>query len=215
MAYNLGTVRTRVQQKLDDTAFDTATLNQFINDAQRDILNSRRFVFMESEADVTTTAGSFDLTGLPSDMQTPLSLRVYTPIDNAILLDYMEYEDIDLALPNPTISGNVPPSAWVIFNMTPKLVYPADDTYTLKLKYIKSPAELTTDAAVPSIPEAFSEILVLGSYKRALEFNDDYDQAQIIQIQIDEQMDKMDERFKRQSGRPHIMRQPNRLTRRW
>lgn len=46
MAYNLGTIRARVEQKLDDTNFGAAKLNQFINDAQRDILNSRRFTFM-------------------------------------------------------------------------------------------------------------------------------------------------------------------------
>lgn len=55
MTYNLGTVRSRVEQKLDDTNFGVAKENQFINDGQRDILNSRRFVFMEREATLTAT----------------------------------------------------------------------------------------------------------------------------------------------------------------
>lgn len=213
MAYNRGTIRTRIQQKLDDTAFDTSTLNQFIDDGQRDILNSRRFVFMEREADVTTTASANTLTGVPTDLQVPLSLRVYTPIGYASALPYMEYEDVDLAFPNPTLSGNTPPSAWYIFNQIPYIYPSADNTYTLKLKYIKDPTELTTDASVPEVPEAFGELLVLAGYKRALEFNDDYDQAQIIQAQIDELMDKMDERYKRQAGNVHVMRQPNRTRR--
>ena len=213
MSYNLGTVRTRIEQKLDDTSFGTAKLNQFINDGQRYVLGSRRFVFMEREADLTTTDGSEAVTGTPTDMAVPLSLRIYTPVGNAIELEYIEYEDFDRSVPNATNTGETAPSAWRVFNKT-IYVYPiADATYNLKLKYLKEPTELTTDASVPEIPEAFSELLVLAGYKRALEHNDDFDQAQIIQLQIDEQIDKMDERYKRQSGTPHIMRAPNRNTR--
>lgn len=213
MTYQLSTVRTRVQQRLDDTSFSTAYLDQFINDAQRDILNSRRFVFMEKEATVTTTSGVNTLTGVPTTMQTPLSLRVYTPVGNAIVLPYMEYEDIDVVVPNMSLVGNTAPVRWYMFDHTP-YVYPnADATYTLKLKYIKEPTELTGDTDVPEIPESFSEILVLGALKRAHEFNDDNDKAQMVQIQIDEQMEKMDERYKRQAGSPHIMMQPNRRRR--
>jgi len=213
MTYNLGTVRTRVEQRLDDTSFGSAKLNQFINDAQRDILNSRRFTFMEREADVTTVIGSDTISGQPTDMAVPLHLRVYTPVGNAIMLDYMEYEDFDRAVPNINNVGSTAPSAWRIFNNT-IYVYPlANAEYALKLKYVKNADELTGDASVPEIPEAFSEILVLGAYKRALEHNDDFDLSQVIQSQIDELADKMDERYKRQAGFPHIMRQPNRTTR--
>lgn len=213
MAYELSTIRTRVQQKLDDTSFSTATLNQFINDAQRDICNSRRFIFMEREADVTTTSGVNTLTGVPTDLQVPLSLRVYSPDGYATNLPYIEYEDIDLTIPNISLAGNNPPSAWYMFNHTP-YVYPnANDTYTLKLKYVKEPTELTSDASVPEIPESFSEVLVLGALKRAHEFNDDNDIAQMVQVQMDEQMEKMDERYKRQAGTPHFMRLINRRRR--
>ena len=118
MTYNKGTVRTRIQQKLDDTSFDTNKLDQFINDGQRDILNARRFVFMEDEADLTTTSGSTALTGLPTTMQSPLSIRTFTPIGNAYLLNYIEYEDLDRALPNPAIAGDTPPTAWTVFALS-------------------------------------------------------------------------------------------------
>ena len=211
--YQLSTVRTRVQDKLDDASFSASKLDQFINDGQRDILNSRRFVFMEREQTVTTTNASQALTSLPTDMQTPLSLRVYTPVGNSILLKYMEYEDLDATIPNQTSVGTGSPYYWYTFNLIPYIYPVADATYTLKLKYIKSPSELTADASVPEIPESFSEILVLAGYKRALEFNDENDKAQLIQLQIDEQITKMDERYKRQSGEPHIMKIPNRRNR--
>lgn len=208
MAYNLGTVRTRVEQKLDDESFGTTKLNQFINDGQRDILNTRRFTFMETEGTPTTTASSSTLSNYPTDVQTPLSLRIVSPINYATLLTYVEYEDFDESIPNQALAGDNIPQYWRIFNGSIEVYPTADDTYTLKLKYIKNPTELVDDSDVPEIPESFGEILVLAAYKRALEHNDDYDQAQLIQQQIDVQIDTMDERYKRQKGVPHIMRQP-------
>lgn len=213
MSYNLGTVRSRIQQKLDDTEFTTAKLNQFINDGQRDILNTRRFVFMEREAELTTTSGSSTVTGTPTDIQVPINLRIFSPTDYATQLQYVEYEDFDQFMPNQALAGETAPSLWRMFNLGIEVYPTANDTYTLKLKYIKSPAELAEDSDVPEIPEAFGELLVLAGYKRALEHNDDYDQAQIIQQQVDIQMDALDERYKRQFGEPHIMRTPNRTRR--
>lgn len=217
MSYDLANIRGRVEQKLDDTSFGTAKLNQFINDGQRDILNTRKFVFMERETDVTTTDGVNTLTGLPTDMQVPLTLRVYTPVGDAKLLDYIEYEIIDTYVPNITNNGTTAPSSWYMFNLIPYIYPIANGTYTLKLKYVKEATDLTADVQVPEIPQSFSEVLVLAAFKRALEHNDDYDQAQLIQRQIDEQIELMDNRYKRQSGQPHIMLQPFRIRRngRW
>jgi hypothetical protein len=168
---------------------------------------------MEREATVTTSVGSDTLTNFPTDMQSPISLRVYSPEGNSISLPYMEYEEFDRAIPNETSSGYSSPSLWRVFNKG-IIIYPiADAIYTLKLKYIVKTFELSGDTAVPEIPEEFGELLVLSAYKRALEFNDENDKAQLIQLQIDEQINKMDERYKRQSGMPHIMLQPNRRNR--
>lgn len=215
MTYNLGSVRQRVQQKLDDVAFDTATLNQFINDGQRDIFNSRRFTFMERQGTVTTIASSEVLTTGLTDVQIPLSLRLYTPLGNANLLTYIEYEDFDEWLANENLVGKTTPSYWRIFNNTILLFPIPDAVYTLKIRYIKTPIELTTDLQVPEIPEEFSEVLVLAAFRRAQEFNDDNDQAQITQQQIDIQTTTMVERYQRQAGTPHIMKLPNRSRRVW
>lgn len=213
MAYNLGTVRGRIEQKLDDTSFGVAKLNQFINDGQKEILNTYRFPFMEREAAVNAIPASETLQNLPTDIQAPLSLRIYTPIGNATELAYIEYEDFDRAFPNPNLTGSTAPAAWRYFNRE-ILIYPTpDDTYNLRLKYIKEPSELTLDADVPEVPESFGELLVLAGYRRALEHNDDYDQAQLIQQQMDIMNEKMVERYARNQSSPHIMRQPNRATR--
>jgi hypothetical protein len=210
MSYNLQSVRSRIEQKLDDTSFGAAKLNQFINDGIRDILNARRFRFMEREATIQTVIGDSTVTGVPIDLEVPISLRIYNPKNKAIELTYVEYEDFDTVMANPNNVSNTVPAYWRVFNGD-IFVYPnADAVYDLKLKYLKSVGELVNDTDVPEIPESFSELVVLAGYKRALEHNDDYDQAQLIQQQVDIQVDNMDERFKRQMGLPHVMRQPNR-----
>lgn len=210
MSYTLATTRTRVQQKLDDTSFDTATLNQFINDAQRDILNSRRFIFMEREASLTTTDESSELADVPTDLQTPISLRVTG--SNPYNLSYVEYDDFDTMIPDPSEIATNPPKSWYMFNLAPYIYPRANDTYTVKMKYLKKPDELDEDDSIPEIPEEFGELLVLAAYKRALEFNDENDKSQLIQIQVDEQIEKMDERYKRQIGQPYVMKTPRTIS---
>lgn len=212
MSYQLSTVRSRVQAKLDNTSFDAATLTQFINDGQRWIFNHSRMSFNEREATtVTTTVGSTALTGLPADMAEPISLRVFTPVNYAALIPYMEYEDVDTVYPNVSLIGTGLPIAWTSFNLVPVLVNAADQVYTLRLKYIHTPAELVNDTDVPEVPEQFSEVLVLTAYRRALEHDDNFDQAGVIQQQIGQEIIDMNSRYRRQAGVPHIMRQGRRI----
>lgn len=213
MAYNLSTVRTRVQKKLDNTAFDASKINDFINDGQRDILGGALLPFMEREATAVTAVGSDGLTYTPAvtDVQKLTMLKVYSPTAKAGVIPYRDYEYIDANYPNPAASNNAYPQCWYLFNNTPKVYPNADDIYTIKAKYIKKPAELVNDLDVPELPEEYSELLVLSAYKRALEHEDNYDQAQVIQLNIDELRQNMIVRLgSRQNAGPYIIKQPRR-----
>lgn len=196
MSYNLQTLRTRVQQRLDDDSFDTAILNQFINDGQRDVLNTNRFRFMERSAYITTEAGSKSFTNLPDDFQVAIKI---------LDLRYLEDDMLDNLADT---KGR--PSMWSVFGGKPYVFPTADDTYTYNLKYLKKPDELADDEDVPEIPEEFGEVIVLAAYKRALDFNDENDKSQMIQLQVDDLIDQMSLRYTDQLGTPHIMRQPRR-----
>lgn len=215
MAYDAGNIISRTQAKLDNTSFDSTKLLAFANDAQREIFNRYRLGFNEREnTTVTTTAGSTALTGLPTDMDVPLSLRVFSPVNYANLLPYIEYEDVDELYPNVGLVGSGPPIAWTIFNLVPKLVNNADTTYTLYLKYVKAPTELTSTASVPEVPVSFSEMLVLGTYARALEHDDEFNKAAAVRQQLDDLALDLNSRFRRMAGIPYQMRQPLNLRRR-
>ena len=215
MSYQLSTCRTRIQQKLDNTAFDQTKLTQFVNDGQRDIFSTYKFPFMEREASLTTTAGQVTVSTLPTDFQSTISLRRYTPSYKAGMLRYVEYEDFDELHPNPTVGDNAIPVEWTLFNKTITVFPKADDAYTLKLRYYKKPAELVNDSDVPEIPEEHSEILVLAGYKRALMHDDNYDQAQVVQQDVDQLAQAMIIRLsKRSTGQVHVIRSPRNLRRR-
>lgn len=214
MAYNVTTLTTRVQSKLDNTSFDSSIILQFLNDGQRDIVIQAKPQYMRAEATYTTSIGSNQLTTSATDVLVPLSLRMYTPLNYANLLPYIPYQDVDEYYPNVGLLGTGPPVAWSIFASVPFVVNNADAVYTLKGKYLQVPPELVNTTDVPILPVTFSEILVLAAYKRALEHDDNFDQAQIVQQEIDSKIMDMNSILKPQLGTPHIMRQPNMRVRR-
>lgn len=216
MSYLGSDLFTRVQHKLDDTSFDTGILLEFLNDTEREIFNKYRINTMEHQYDlITTAAGSRDLSSLPTSppVQTYISLRIILPVNYSKVIPYIEYEDADVLYPNYQLLGQGPPIAWYMFDGTPTLLNNADKTYTISAKYTINPTKLTDGTGTPNIPEEFSEITVLGMYARALEFNDEYSEAQSIRaLQHQLAMDYVDA-TRRQAGTPHIMRRPRSMNR--
>lgn len=217
MSYLISDLILRVQQKLDDDSFDTSILISFANDTEREIFNRYRINTEEQQIDtITTTAGSRDLTGLPGiagagSVGQYISLRIILPVNYSNVIPYVEYEDADVFYPNYNLLGMGPPIAWFIFDGTPSLINRADKTYTLSAKYTILPTKLTAMGDTPNIPEEFSEITVLGMYARALEFNDQYQEAQAIRQQYRQLAVDYVDATRRTAGTPHIMRQPRQL----
>ena len=52
----------------------------------------------------------------------------------------------------------------------------------MTLFYIRKPKTLTQNSDVPEIPEEFSELLILGAFKRILERNEDFDLANEVEV---------------------------------
>lgn len=212
MAYTLAQLYQRVHDKLDDPAFSNTVLLEFANDTEREVFNRYRINIQEQQIDtITTTAGVRTLTGLPGvagvgSVAQYISLRVILPVNYAHEIPYMEYEDVDVVYPNYQLLGQGPPIAWFIFDGTPSLVNNADKVYTLSAKYTILPTTLVNDTDVPNIPEEFSEITVLGMYARALEFNDEYDEAQAVRQQFAKLCVDYVDSTRRQAGTPHVMR---------
>lgn len=219
MAYDVNSVCNRVQDKLDDPSFNPSILLEFMNDTEREVFNRYRINIQEQQIDtITTTAGVRTLTGLPGiagagSVGQYISLRVILPVNYAHEIPYMEYEDVDVVYPNYQLLGQGPPIAWFIFDGTPSLVNNADKVYTLSAKYTILPTTLTSFTDTPNLPEEFSEVTVLGMYARALEFNDEYTEAQAIRQQFQKLCVDYVDSTRRQAGTPHIMRRIRQINR--
>lgn len=213
MSYTVSSLYTRVQNKLDDPSFSTSVLLDFLNDTEREVFNRYRINTQEQQIDtITTTAGSRDLTGLPGEVGSVvgqyISLRLILPVSYSRVLPYVDYEDADKYYPNYQLLGQGTPMAWFIFDGVPTLLNNADKTYTLSAKYTLLPTALVNDDDVPNLPEEFSEITVLGMYARALEFNDEYSEAQAVRQQFNQLCTDYVDSTRRQAGVPHTLRRP-------
>lgn len=212
MAYNLEQVRDRViNGKLDDPTYDAEIVDQFINDAQREIFNTHELPFMEKVFDGQLPAGGVTFE-FPDDFQTTQSLKLTSP-DGAtrnITGLYMKFNDFNRSYTVPENNEAGAPTQWTMHNNKIYLSRPTDQSYILQLWYLKTPDLLEDDADVPEVPEEFSEALVLGAYYRVLERNEDFDLAAFIKNgDYTTQTDLMVQRLgKRQTGKPMTMGQP-------
>ena len=144
--------------------------------------------FMETTAPYTLTVSNADITagsGLPATFDRAISVRL-TTADYEKELRYVEYRDLLKLHPDLATADTGTPTMWYKFANTIKVFPEPDIAYTLSLDYYKTPTELSDDADVPEIPSLYEELLVIGAYLRALEHDDDYDEAAVQRLLWDQ-----------------------------
>lgn len=192
-----------VRNRLDDQSYEAGKLLQYISDSNREICNNQRWRFMEAVFLGNITIGTSSY-ALPTGFQAAINFTLTDPDANARFVSYMPYELYDQKYPDPTALTTATPTLWT-FYANSLIVGPGapDKAYTMQLRYIKSPATLALTTDLLDVPDDFSEIVVLSAYRRALMTNDNFDQAQIIQQEVDEKMEAMSDRLQsRQFGEP-------------
>ena len=200
MAYTLGDITTRVQQRVRDTGYPSTEIVGYINDAQNDIFNEYRLPFMQTTQDYTVTIGEADIsdgTGLPANYVQAIDLLVTTDGSES-LIPYMPFREIDGDYPDAADTDAHPsggPRYWYYYGETIKLYPSPDKAYTLKLRYYKRPTEITSDDSVPEVPSEFREVLIMGAAYRVLQVKDNYDQASVLQNKYDEILQKLVMRY--------------------
>jgi hypothetical protein len=202
VAYQLSTIRTKVQQRIKDTGYSNSEITNYINDTQNDVFNEYPISIWESTQDYTLTAGVSDITngsGLPTNFVQAIDIFITTSGMESVL-QYRDFQDIDLLYPDPTDNPNGVPMYWYKYGNTIR-VYPSPaDAYTITLRYLARPTELSNDSDVPQIPKEFEEILVAGATFRILQIKDNYDQAGVWQNKYDELLQKLVTRYSQTQG---------------
>jgi hypothetical protein len=207
MAYTANDIISQVSGRLKDASVSNTQILRFINDANREICNRYQWDFMESSANLSTVIGTqnYTLSGIASDLQQVVNLRITSPDTYEGWLAPMTAEDFDRYNADPTSQANGTPTHYYFWNNSVYLFPVPDQVYTIQVRYIKVPTTLTT-ADQPDIPEEFQEVVTLGALYRAMQTNDNFDQALVIKNQMDTQVVDMLKRLRTQpTGSPRIM----------
>lgn len=212
MAYTLGDITTKVQQRIRDNAFSTGEITNYLNDTLNDIYNEYRLPFMQDTADYLTTAEDPDITsgvGLPAFFSQAINLTALGS-GYAGVIPYIDYDVLDEMYPNPIDTGIQPagrPQYWYMYGQEIFLFPVPDAGYGLRLRYYKHPAMLSSPADEPALPDEFEEILILGASYRIMQVKDNYDQAAVLENKYDELLQKLVVRYSvPQVGTPLRMR---------
>ena len=205
MEYNLAGIRQRVLvDKLDDDEFDPQVVDNFINDTQRDIFNQFELPFQEKIFSGTIPAGS-TIFQLPSDVA-QIQSQTLSGVSRFANLN-MPWREFFMAYPDAANETPAAPSRWTLYAGNVILNAPTDQEYTMTLFYIRKPKVLVENSDVPEIPEEFSELLVLGAYRRILERNEDFDLAATVNGQYQSILTQLVSRYGfRQSNGPIKMK---------
>lgn len=207
MAYTANDIIGRVQTRLKDSSISTSVLLQLLNDTNREVCNRYMLDFMQSSTTFNTVAStaSYALSTIAADLQQLTSLRITSPDNNERWLQPMTAEDFDRFIADPTSESEGAPSKYYLWNDTVYLYPVPDDAYTIAVRYIKTPTTVESGDQ-PDIPEEYQEILTLGTLYRAMQINDNFDQALVIKNQFDTQVIDMIRRLRVQpTGSPRIM----------
>jgi hypothetical protein len=201
--YTVSQANSAVLARLGDTSFSSTTLLQFANDVNREVCNAVEWPFMERSFTGTAASGNvfFDLQTTITNFQLPIALQLNAPDASAVAVRYWPHERFYREYPDPTGLASARPSMWSMFGTTliigPR---PLDQTYTFQLLYLAEPTTLTGNDSVFDIPNAFSEVAVLGMLSRAQMVNDQYDLAQVTAQEYDIKLDKMIKRLTNRSA---------------
>lgn len=195
----LGTIRTAVRERLDDPTFDTAKIDRWTNWVLDDVYTRYQFPFMETTTTLDTVDGTqeYAFSSIASDVD---KIRSIIDVTNEYTLEYVDPTELDETYQDQSDDAENKPQYWTVRDGSVKLYPIPDDAYTLKVIYKKVPAKLSVASDSPEIPERYSELIVLGVYQKAHEWNDDYDYASVIERQYEQKLMKMINDYKETSG---------------
>lgn len=196
MAYDTGTLVTRVQQRVRDTGYSSTEIIGYLNDAQNDVFNEYRLPFTQTSQSYNLTAGESDITngsGLPTNYVQAVDLTLTSGGVQSIL-PYVDVTTIDNFYPDPEDSVLHPPGIpiyWYFYEETIRVFPTPVANISVSLRYYKKPTELSVNDDVPDVPSEFAECLIMGASYRVLQVKDNYDQAAILQNKYDEILQKL------------------------
>lgn len=208
MAYNLGDLQTELQVKAKDSTIPQNLLTYFLNDAQRNILGSSTYSFMEEQpANQTLTVGQTNIS-FETDHQVTISIdlidpNVSTRVTNLI---YDPADHFYELYPNPAAVPQAMPEAYTIFGNLMYFNCPLDQAYLYRHRYVRKPTEMVNSTDVPDIPSEWRHVLINYAMGAIEEWRDNFAFASMYISKGDIGVEDMGVRLAiRQYGTPNVI----------
>jgi hypothetical protein len=177
VSYIFTDLKTKLQNQVGDANLDSTIAGDAINDAQQAIFNNYALTLNSGTQTNAVAEGANVLSSsLPSDFQRVYSLYITSPTALACDLTdfYLDAKTFRTLYPSVYNSGIL--QEWTYFTSIEFSVLASDD-YVVKVDYVKNVPILSAGSDVPAVPEAFSELLMLGAKIRIFEQKEDFDYA--------------------------------------
>lgn len=187
MAYTYGDLKTLLATQISDANVDTTITGNALIDAEQEIFNKYDLTLNSSTQSNTVAAGANTLTTvLPTNFQRIRNMNITAPTGFAQSLkkNYISPDEFDVVA-NAFVQSQTAPlggTPWTFYDdLTIKFGSLADVAYTILIRYTKYVPIMSADADIPTVPQSFRELLMMGAKIRVYENKEDFDYAQQFQ----------------------------------
>lgn len=183
MAYTFLALKTKLATQISDPNVDTTITGDALVDAEQEIFNKFTITLNSDTQSNSILSGTRTLvSALPTDFQRINNISITAPAAYAKSLkdQYLNPNDFRTQYNAYAQSITAPLGAWTYISSV-EFGNLADQNYTLLLDYTKYVPIMSADADVPTVPEPFRELLMLGAKIRIYENKEDFDFAQQFQ----------------------------------
>lgn len=179
MAYTFQDLKTKLQTQIGDPNLDSSVMGDALNYTQQAVFGAFDLTLNSANQTNSVTAGTNVLaSAMPTDYERMSSLYVSAPtgLSEDITDYFVPIKEFRQRFPLPSIRGDSSLRYWSYWT---SIVFAnnANVAYTVILDYIKSIPFMSLDADVPTIPQAYEELLMLGAKMRIYEQKEDFDYA--------------------------------------
>lgn len=177
MAYIFGDLKTKLRTQIGDPSLDSTIMGDAINYTEQSIFNTFEITLNSStQANAVATGANTLTTALPSNLQKITALYITGPagMEADLTECFVSPKEFRRMYPSVTETNQL---KWWTFWTEVEFSTNADTNYTVLLDYTKSVPLLSGDSDVPTMPQSFEELLILGAKMRVYEQKEDFDYA--------------------------------------
>lgn len=182
MAYTFLALKNKLTTQVGDPNIDSSIVGDAINYTEQAIFDGFELTLNSATQTNAVASGASTLTtALPSDLQRITNIYITSPTAYAESLKkyFLLIDQFREAYPDAgTNTGNL--QFWTYFTGV-QFAVKANTDFVVKIDYTKAITLMSADADVPTIPQSFEELLVLGAKMRIFEQKEDFDYANQFQ----------------------------------